>query len=132
MRKKKCDKDCLNCKLPKCIHDIEDECIMRKQKVDEVQKGKERIRHAKYYKENKAEIDAKQKEYDRKYRTAERSHAFYIKHKADINQKNRERYAKNREERKAKALAHYYANKDEISAGRKERYRKKKDAMRSI
>ena len=111
----RCDKNCLNCKFLRCIHDIADE----KQYVKEIMLKKDRARHKEYYQENREERLAKQKEYDKK-RNAERSHAFYMAHKEEINEKNRLRYAQNREKRKAQSRAHYHAHKEEISKRRKE------------
>lgn len=117
MNGKKCDKDCLNCKLSTCIHDLED--------VEEYIRDRVRKRKAQYYLDNKIERDAKQKEYDKKHRTAEKCHKYYMEHKEQINKKNQERYANNRQERLTKAKAHYWAHREEISARRKELRRQK-------
>ena len=124
-----CDKNCLECKLPKCIHDIEDERIEIDLKFKAKQKEIDKVRHAKYYLEHKDKIDAKQKERDKKNRTAEKTHEYYLRHKSEINQRNRERYASNREKRKAESLAYYNAHKEEISKRRKERRLAKKNAV---
>ena len=112
MPRKSCSKNCLKCELPKCIHDIEDQRRY-------IQENYDRVRHAEYYKEHKAEIDAKQREYDKKYRKAEQSHEYYLRHKEEINKRNQERYAKNREERLRKAKEHYWSHREEISERRK-------------
>ena len=111
----KCNKDCLNCQLLRCVHDIED----RDEYVRDFQRKKDRERHAKYYLEHKAEIDAKQKEYDKKHRKAEQDHDYYMRHKLSINQKNRDRYKQNRVARLDQAKAYYWEHRDEINARRK-------------
>lgn len=118
----KCSKDCFNCQLLRCIHDIED----RQEYIRDVQRKKERERHAEYYRTHKAEIDAKQKEYDKLHRNAEKCHEFYLRNKSRINQKNKERYQRNREDRLIQAKAYYYEHKAEISERRKKRYQEKK------
>lgn len=118
MRQKKCKQNCLECELPKCLHDIEDQHKY-------IQENYERIRHAEYYGKNKAEIDAKQKEYDRKYRTSEKNHEYYIKHKEKINKKNQERYAKNRDVRLQQSKDYYWQHRAEISERRKQKRREK-------
>lgn len=119
MRHKTCDRNCLECKLPKCIHDIEDEHRIIDLKFKAKQKEMDKVRHAKYYLEHKAEIDAKQKEYDKKFRKAEKCHEYYVRHKAKINQRNKERYEKNRVARLNQAKAYYWEHRDEINARRK-------------
>lgn len=116
MPQKKCNKDCLNCILPKCRHDIEDE---RK----DLDKRYERVRHAQYYQAHKEEIKRKNQEYNIKNRNSEKCHEYYMAHKDEINKRNRERYVKNREKRLAESKAYYYAHRDEISARRKAKYK---------
>lgn len=118
----KCDKNCLECKLIRCLHDIEDREIY----IQDFEKKKERIRHAEYYKEHKAEIDSKQKEYDRKHRTKQYIHDYYMKHKSEINQRNKERYKKDRAKQIERAKAYYYAHREEIRQKSKQRYQEKK------
>lgn len=121
MRPKSCKGNCLECELPKCIHDIADERKMIDEKFKANQKEIDKVRHAKYYKEHKTEIDAKQKEYDQKFRNAEKCHEYYVRHKAKINQRNKERYKKNRAARLDQAKAYYWAHRDEINARRKQK-----------
>ena len=123
-RHAECNKDCLNCKLAMCIYDLKDAKQVLQESVDKYDKA----RHAIYYLKHKAEIDAKQREYDRKNRKAEYLHEYYLRHKEAINKKNREQYAQNREERNAQAKAYYYEHRDEISKKRKAKYQEKKEA----
>ncbi len=109
----KCNKDCLNCKLPACIHDLED--------VEEYISDRQRRHKAKYYLQHQAERLAKQREYDKTHRTAEYLHEYYVRNKAKINQRNKERYARDREVRLANAKAYYWEHRDEISARRKQK-----------
>lgn len=129
MLPKRCKKNCLECELPKCIHDIADERRMIDEKFKARQKEIDKVRHAKYYKENKAEIDAKQKKYDEEHRNAEKCHEYYLKHKEEINERHRRNYAMNRELYVSKAKEYYYANREEISRRRKERRLAKKNAV---
>ncbi|SFU57067.1 hypothetical protein SAMN02910342_00924 [Butyrivibrio sp. INlla21] len=46
MPQKKCNQNCLECKLPKCIHDIHDQHAY-------VRENYEKIRHAEYYKKHR-------------------------------------------------------------------------------
>lgn len=142
----RCDKNCLECKLPKCKYDICDEqknehrIIREKRKVEEKKKsskrkyeipekykeiGKEyeKVRHTQYYQEHRQEILDKVREYNLKNRNSETCHKYYMAHKDEINKRNRERYVKNREKRLAESKAYYYAHRDEIRARRKARYR---------
>ena len=116
MPRKSCNKNCLECELPKCIHDIEDQHAYIRDNYD-------RIRHAEYYKAHRDERLNKQKEYDEKYRNSERCHDYYERHKEEINKKNQERYAKNREERLRKAKEHYWAHREEILERRRQKRR---------
>lgn len=125
MPRKSCKKNCLECELPKCLHDIEDQHAYIRDNYD-------RVRHAEYYKSHKAERDAKQKEYDSKYRTAEKSHAYYMKHKAEINKKNQERYANNREARIQQAKEYYWQHREEISMRRKLKRRGNKVGQQEV
>lgn len=118
MRRKKCDKNCLECKLPKCVHDIEDQ-------HEYVRDNYDRIRHAEYYKKHKTEIDAKQKEFDSKHRSAESNHDYYIRHKEQIKKMNQERYANNRDVRLQQSKDYYWQHREEISERRKLRRREK-------
>lgn len=122
MPQKKCNKNCLECKLPKCLLDISDERAAINKKFLE----KDKKRHAEYYKTHRDERLEKQKEYDKKYRNAEKCHAYYMKHKAEINKKNQERYASNREARLQQAKEYYQLHKEEISERRKLRRKEKK------
>lgn len=112
-----CDNNCLECSLIKCVLDIQD----HNEYVRDFERKKERTRHAQYYQEHKAEIDAKQKEYDEKFRNAKKCHEYYVRHKAKINQRNKERYEKNRAARLDQAKAYYWAHRDEINARRKQK-----------
>lgn len=128
MRTTKCDKNCLNCELPKCIHDIEDERKMLKEKY----KLSEKERHAKYYQEHKAEIIEKSKDRYQKTKSPEKLHEKYVLNKDKMKEKNRRFYLKNIEKRKAYANNYYKEHKAEISAKRKERRRLKLNGMRSV
>lgn len=111
----KCDDNCLSCQLLVCIHDIAD----RKEYLDRYDKLKEKEHHAKYYREHRDAILAKQKERD-KDRTEYRK-KYYEKHKEEIHQKHRDNYYKNREERLKKQTEYYQKHKDEINAKRREK-----------
>ena len=121
----KCNKDCLNCTLPKCRHDIEDE---RK----DLDKRYEKVRHAQYYQAHKEEIKRKNREHYYKNRHSEKNHEYYMAHKDEINKRNQERYAKNREKRLAESKAYYHAHRAEISARRKARYKALKAESENI
>lgn len=133
MPRKNCDLNCLECKLPKCRHDIEDQHAYVQENCERIKRAEYRKAHkeeisarqkeygSKYYQEHKAEIDAKQKEYDRYHRNSENCHDYYMRHKEEINRKHRERYANNREARLQKAKEHYWAHREEISERRKQR-----------
>lgn len=148
----RCDKNCLECKLPKCKYDICDEqknehrIIRGKRKVEEKKKslkrkyeipekykeiGKEyeKARHAQYYQEHRQEILDRVREYNLKNRNSEICHDYYVRHKEEINKKHRERYQKNRDKRLAQSKEYYLKNKEEISARRKERRLQKKNAV---
>ena len=115
-----CDQNCLDCSLPKCILDIKDQHKY-------VRDNYERVRHAEYYKNHRSERIEKQKEFNKHYYTAEYRHEYYLKHKEEINKKNRERYANNREDRLAQAKAYYWEHKEEISMRRKLRRQGEKE-----
>ena len=112
MPRKSCKKNCLECELPKCLHDVEDQ-------RESIRTNYERVKHAEYYKAHRKERLEKQKEYDSKFRTAEKNHDYYMKHKAEINKKNQERYANNRETRLQQAKEYYWQHREEISMRRK-------------
>lgn len=120
----KCDKNCLNCSLEKCVHDIED----RMAYIKDFERKKDRIRHKKYYLEHKEEIDAKQKEYDAKNRNTETQHRYWEKHKDELKAKHKLRYQQDRANRLKKAKEYYELNKDEINRRRREKRRKEKEA----
>lgn len=122
MQRLKCDENCLECKHPKCKHDIYDE-------HKDLDKRYERVRHAQYYQTHKEKIKEKQREYCFKNRNSEKCHEYYIRHKEEINRKNREQYRKKREERLAKSKIYYQENKEIILARRKERRVQKKNEV---
>lgn len=109
----KCDNNCLSCQLIVCIHDIAD----RKEYLDRYDKLKEKEHHAKYYREHRDAILAKQKERD-KDRT-ERTKRYYEEHKEEIKAKHRARYRKNKEEYLRKQAEYYQKHKDEINEKRR-------------
>ena len=121
MRKRKCNKDCLNCLLPKCVHDIED-------RSEDIRERYEKIRHAEYYKNNRNQVIEKAKEYNSKNRTSEKCRDYYLRHKTEINRKRRERYSANREKEIAQNKAYYQAHKEDILRRRKEK--RKNDKQR--
>lgn len=88
--------------------------------VKEIQRLKEKARHAKYYKKNKRKIDAKQRKEDKIRDRVTYSREYYQKNKERINKASHERYVKNAEERKAYAREYYQKHKEEISKRRKE------------
>lgn len=112
------DTDCLNCKLVRCKYDIED----RQEYVRDIMRRKDKVRHARYYLENKDSIDAKQKEYDKTF-AKETWDRYYAKNKDRVQARNRAWYEAHKEEQQEKALERYYANRDAINERRRERYR---------
>ena len=90
-------------------------------------KAKEKERHKRYYQANKVVIDAKQREIDKQRNRKVASHEHYLKHKAEINERNRLRYRARCEEYSKKALEHYYENREKILERRRELYRQKKE-----
>ena len=122
-RKKKCDKNCLQCKMLRCIYDSED----REEYVSDVMRKKDRERHKRYYLENKEAIDAKQKEYDKQH-NAERCHRYWEAHKEELKEKHHLRYLKDREKRLKYAKERYELNKEEINRKRREKRRLAKES----
>lgn len=112
----KCNKEnCLTCELLVCVHDIAD----RKEYLARFDKLKEKEHHAKYYKEHREAILAKQRERDKD--RVERTKRYYEKHKDEITAKHRANYRQNREERLRKQAEYYQKHKDEINARRREK-----------
>jgi hypothetical protein len=93
--------------------------------TEEILKGKEKARHAKYYQKNKKKIDRKQKKADELRDRQTYSHEYYLKNKEKMNQYSHDLYQKQRPERLAYAKAYYELHKEEINRKRKE----KRDAM---
>lgn len=119
MPRKKCSLNCLQCELPKCLLDIADQHKY-------VRENYEKLRHAEYYKSHRDEEISKQKEYDKTHRNAEVNHIYYLAHKAEINKKNKERYANNRDARLQQSKDYYWQHREEISVRRKRRREEKK------
>lgn len=111
----KCNNDCLNCKFLVCKHDVAD----RKEYLERYDKLKEKEHHAKYYREHREAVLAKQKERDKN--RSERSKRFYEKHKERLHKERHDRYWEHRDEYIEKQRAYYALHKDEINARRRER-----------
>lgn len=113
-----CGYDCLNCKLKNCKYALDDINDAGK----EFLKKKDKIRHAKYYQENKEEVKEKSARYrqENKEKDKARHAKYYEKNKENINKKNQMRYNSNIIERRKKAMDYYNLHKDEINARRKE------------
>lgn len=117
-------KDCFNCPLKECVHDTNDrremfaELLERKGKEDK-QKLKER--HARYYREHREEILAKQnkrnKEIDRKSYTKSQ----YLARKSELNEKRRQSYQRNRKSQLEGSKRYYWQHREEIAKKRKEK-----------
>ena len=79
----RCDRDCLNCQLPACLHDMESD------------QGKERnARNChKYYMTHKDTISAKHKEWymaNKEKRTAQ-LRAYYYEHRDEISRQRKQK-----------------------------------------
>lgn len=99
----------------------------RQEELDDFIRKKDSIRHARYYKKNKKQIDKKQKKADKKRDRKTYSHKYYLEHKQEINKACHDRYEADKEKRRAKAKAYYHEHKEEISKRRKELRNAKKD-----
>lgn len=119
MPQKKCNKDCLNCILPKCRHDIEDE-------YKDLEKRYEKVRHAEYYKAHREEIKDKVRKYNAENRNTKKCHEYYLRNRERMLEKNHRLYAQNREELIAKSKEYYWTHREEILARRKEKYHQRK------
>lgn len=90
MPQKRCDQNCLECKLPKCIHDIDDE------KYEEIQNkkhGKTEVNRI-YYNKHKAKINEKNRKFYQEHREEmlARATAYYYEHKEEIAKKRKAKY----------------------------------------
>lgn len=132
MQQPKCGLNCLECKRPKCIHDIQDERKAIREMFTSRQKEIDRVRHAEYYKKNKEKILAKQNEYNNNNYDPEKKHAYYLDNKEDINKKSKKRYEENREVRLRQAKQYYEKHRAEISERRKNRRREQKIEQREV
>ena len=115
----KCNKDCLHCILPKCIHDVEDESKLFRDELRD--KPKKKV--AKPKKKNRELVVSRKRGRPKK----EREIPYWDEY-----------YAKNGEKIRARNKARYYAKRDEILEKcriwrenhrdyHKEYYRKKKE-----
>ncbi len=93
----KCQKNCLECPLPKCVLVIKDE----REDLDKLYKKQDSDRHKVYYKRNREVIAEKRKKY-------------YDENKEQIQAKNKIRYQEHRDEMLSNAKAYYQKNKEWI------------------
>ena len=111
----KCNKDCLNCILPKCIYDTEDEPKhfrdKPKKKVDKPKK------------KNRELVVSRKRGRPKKEREIPYWDEYYAKKGAEIRAKSRERYYANHEKELERVRKWREAHKDYY----KEWYRKKKE-----
>ena len=114
----RCNKDCLNCTLPKCIHDIEDEAKLFRAEIKE--KPKKRVTKPKKSREL---VVVHKRGRPKKERDIPYWDEYYAKKGAEIRAKSRERYYANHEKELERVRKWREAHKDYY----KEWYRKNKE-----
>ncbi len=107
----RCDKDCLNCKLPKCIHDIED--TPKPFKPPKTRKAKKSREVVVQPKRGRPKKEREMPYWDE----------YYAKNGAEIRAKSRERYYANHEKELERVRKWRENHKDYY----KEWYRKRKE-----
>jgi hypothetical protein len=107
----RCDKDCLNCKLPKCIHDIEDE--PKPFKPPKARKPKK----------NREVVVQPKRGRPKKERKGSYWDEYYSKNGDKVRARSRERYYANHEKELERGRKWREAHKDYY----KEWYRKRKE-----
>lgn len=117
-----CDRDCFNCQHPDCICDEEtqDDIDAAERRDEAIQAGWSRAE----------KILRQQREYRETHREQTRiaCHAHYMANKEYYRKKHAEWYKANKERILEQQRAYRKAHAAEISARKKEQYRKKKEA----
>lgn len=91
----------------------------REKELDDFMRGKDKIRHARYYKKNRKKILSKQK---KNYRLCDRkmySKEYYEKNKDEILKKHRQNYRDKKEERLEYQRRYWLEHKEEIKEKRR-------------
>ena len=90
---------------------------------------KESIRHKRYYEQNRKKILRKQKKNDELRDRKTYSKKYYLAHKDKINEKNKERYQRDKLKRRTDAKRYYDLHKEEIAKRRKQLREMKKEKI---
>ena len=106
--------------------DVEEQKLRQSAVLDEVQKKKDKERHAKYYKVNRNKILRKQKLNDELRDRKTYTKSQYLARKTEFKEKRKEQYQKHKEKQLGASKAYYWQHREEIAMKRKEKRRKEK------